>query len=481
MPDQDIAVVGLGVMGQNLALNIERHGFRVSVYNRTASVTERYVAERARGKSIQPYTSVGDLVASLRRPRKVLLMVKAGPPVDAVLEDLLPLLEPGDIVLDGGNSHFADTTRRAERLMQSGLHFLGVGISGGEEGALHGPSLMPGGEAQAYAAVEPILTAIAARAPDGTPCAAYLGPGGAGHYVKMVHNGIEYAALQLIAETYDLLHRGLRLPSSRIAEIFADWNQGELASYLTEITAAVLRRTDPDTGQPLVEVIVDQAEQKGTGRWTAQEALELGVPVPTLTASVEARSLSALRDERLRAAELLPGRPPSRTGQQLTDVDACRQALFAGLLTAYAQGFALLRAASAAHQFGLDLAQVAGIWRAGCIIRASLLEDILTAYRQEPDLPNLMVAANLRPRLLERQAAWRQVLRAMIEWNLPAPATAASLAYFDGYRSARLPANLIQAQRDFFGAHTYQRLDRPGSFHTDWSETPANEPPARSA
>ncbi len=475
MPEQDIAVIGLGVMGQNIALNIERHGFRVSVYNRTPTVTEQYLAARTRGKAIQGCATLRDLAASLRRPRKVLLMVKAGPPVDGVLDDLLPLLEPGDIVLDGGNSHFRDTARRAERLAQAGMHFLGVGISGGEEGALHGPSLMPGGEPEAYAAVEPVLTAIAARAPDGSPCVAYLGPRGAGHYVKMVHNGIEYAALQLIAETYDVLRRGLGLPPPRIADLFTDWNRGELAAYLIEITAAVLNRPDPQTGQPLVDLIVDQAEQKGTGRWTAQDALELGVPVPTLTAAVEARSLSALRDERLRAAELLGASPSPPTSRTPIDGDACRQALFAGLLTAYAQGFALLRAASAAHQFDLDLTQVARIWRAGCIIRASLLEDIAAAYRQDPHLPNLMVAANLRPLLMERQAAWRRVLHAMIEHSLPAPATAASLAYFDGYRSARLPANLIQAQRDYFGAHTYQRLDRPGSFHTEWSGPPAKD------
>ncbi len=472
MPEQDIAVVGLGVMGQNLALNIERRGYRVAVYNRTPAVTERYAAERAGGKAIRPYVALADLISSLRRPRKVLLMVKAGAPVDSVLDEILPLLEPGDIVIDGGNSHFADTARRAERLAAAGLHFLGVGISGGEEGALHGPSLMPGGAPEAYAAVEPILTAIAARAADGCPCVAYLGPRGAGHYVKMVHNGIEYAALQLIAETYDLMRRGLGLSPQRVADVFSEWNVGELASYLVEITAPVLRRIDPETGQPLVDVILDQAEQKGTGRWTAHEALELGVPIPTLTAAVEARSLSALKDERLRAADLLQSPAPAETGQPLTSIDGCRQALFASLVTAYAQGFTLLRKASGTHGFNLDLARVARIWRAGCIIRASLLEDILTAYCQEPDLPNLITAANIRPMLLACQAAWRQAVQAMVELSLPSPAMGASLAYFDGYRSARLPANLIQAQRDCFGAHTYQRLDRPGSFHTDWADLP---------
>ncbi|MEW6567387.1 MAG: NADP-dependent phosphogluconate dehydrogenase [Chloroflexota bacterium] len=467
MAEQDIALIGLGVMGQNLALNMDHHGYRVSVYNRTAAVTERYAAERAIGTAIHPCYSLTDLAASLRRPRKILLMVKAGAPVDAVIEETLPLLEPGDIVMDGGNSHFADTARRAERLAASGIHFLGIGISGGEEGALRGPSLMPGGPPQAYAEVEGLLTAIAAKAADGASCVAYLGPHGAGHYVKMVHNGIEYAALQLIAETYDLLRQGLGLPPARLAEVFAEWNRGELASYLVEITADILGRIDPETGQPLLDVVLDQAEQKGTGRWTVQDALELGQPVPTLTAAVEARSLSALKQERRRAAELLAGADPSGRRRH-TSVEACRKALFAGLVCAYAEGFALLRAASAAYRFDLDLALVARIWRAGCIVRAALLEDIRAALSEEPEVPNLMQAARLRPLLEQRQNAWREVLGAMVDRGLPAPATSASLAYFDGYRSARLPANLIQAQRDYFGAHTYRRTDRQGTFHTEW-------------
>jgi 6-phosphogluconate dehydrogenase len=470
MSTQDIALVGLGVMGQNLVRNMERNGYRVSVFNRTAAVTERFMNDHGQGTSIQAYYGLRDLVAALERPRKILLMVKAGAPVDAVATELGPLLEAGDILIDGGNSHFGDTGRRVEQWARLGIHFLGVGISGGEEGALRGPSIMPGGDRDAYRQVEPIFQAIAAKAGDGAPCVAYLGPAGAGHYTKMVHNGIEYAVIQLIAEVYDFLHQGLGLPCSSLAEVFASWNRGELASYLVEITADVLSRIDPETGSPLVEVILDQAEQKGTGRWTVQDALDLGVPIPTISAGVEARSLSALRDQRLEAARIFGGPALAAPGEAKRHLEASRRALRASVVCAYAQGMALLQAASHTYAFGLELAEAARIWRAGCIIRADLLEDVRAAYATQPVIHNLIFFPKFRAILQEAQADWRQVLETMIRLGLPAPALSASLAYFDAYRSARLPANVIQALRDYFGAHTYRRLDREGTFHTEWTE-----------
>ncbi len=470
MDQQDIALIGLGVMGQNLVLNMDRHGFAVSVFNRTRAVTERFAAERAQGTAVRPFFGLKDLVASLKRPRKIVLMVKAGDAVDAVIGEVLPFLKPDDILLDGGNSHFGDTTRRFEQLAARGVRFLGVGISGGEEGALNGPSIMPGGPREAYDQVAPILEAIAAKAPDGSPCVAYLGPRGAGHYVKMVHNGIEYAVLQLIAETFDLFHRDLRVPTPELAETFATWNKGELASYLIEITAEVLKRKDPETGQPLVDVILDEAEQKGTGRWTAQEALDLGIPIPTISAAVEARGLSSLKGERVTASAMLEGRPlRQRSGIQPALQDA-PQALYASILCAYAQGMALLRAASERYQFGLDLAEISRIWQAGCIIRAAMLSDIRRAFTQQPGLPNLLLAPQFGKALTDRQPAWRRMVRRFLEAGLPCPAASASLAYFDAYRSELLPANLIQGLRDYFGAHTYRRLDREGVFHTRWTK-----------
>jgi 6-phosphogluconate dehydrogenase len=397
-------------------------------------------------------------------------MVKAGGAVDAVIAELRPHLREGDIVVDGGNSHFRDTARREEELAAAGLRFLGAGISGGEEGALRGPSIMPGGPIEAYAAVSRVFEAVAARAPDGSPCVTYLGPKGAGHYVKMVHNGIEYAVIELIAETYDLLGRGLGMSTPEMTALFAEWNEGELASFLLEITAAVLARIDPESGRPLVEMILDEAEQKGTGRWTVQDALDLGVAIPTIGAAVEARILSSMKDERVAASRLIPpGEHRSRKDPQA--VEEARDALYCSILCAYAQGMALLRAASEAYGFGIDLAETARIWRAGCIIRASLLEGIRAAFAEEPALPNLMIARPFRGQWTPREAAWRNTARRMIERGLPAPAMTASLAYYDAYRSERLPANLIQGLRDYFGAHTYRRLDRQGSFHTDWTES----------
>jgi len=469
MPPSDIALIGLGVMGQNLALNMARHGYRVAVFNRTASVTERFLHERLAGEPIEGAPTLADLTRRLSRPRKLLLMVKAGGPVDAVISELRPHLEPGDIVIDGGNSHFLDTARREEELAAAGLKFIGAGVSGGEEGALRGPSIMPGGPREAYEAVAGILTAIAARAPDGSPCVAYLGPKGAGHYVKMVHNGIEYAVMQLIAETYDLLGRGLRIPTAELAGLFAEWNRGELSSFLIEITARVLAHPDRESGRPLVEAIRDEAEQKGTGRWTVQDSLDLGVAIPTIGAAVEARILSSMKQERTAASQVIQAtaRRPRRSQAHVEDA---RNALICGLVCAYAQGMALLRAASAAHAFGIDLAETARIWRAGCIIRAAMLEEIRAAFARQPSLPNLLLHGAFRDQVREREASWRRAANLMIECGLPAPATTASLAYFDAYRAERLPANLIQALRDYFGAHTYRRVDREGTFHTDWTE-----------
>jgi 6-phosphogluconate dehydrogenase len=469
MGTHDIGLIGLGVMGQNLVLNMDRHGCAVAVFNRTSAVTEQFVAKHDQATSIQACLSLEALAAALKPPRRLMLMVKAGNPVDAVLQDLRPHLSPGDIIIDGGNSHFTDTTRRSAELESVGLHFLGVGVSGGEVGALRGPSLMPGGPPEAYAQVRPIFEAIAARAGDGLPCVAYLGPLGAGHYVKMVHNGIEYAVMQLIAEAYDLLTRGMGQTAGEAARLFADWNRSELASYLIEITAEVLARQDPETGQPLVDVILDAAAQKGTGRWTVQDALDLGVPVPTLSAAVEARGLSSFKSERQEASAALAGPNPAELRGGDLQPSSLRAGLFAGIACAYAQGMALLRQASRDHHFGLDLSEAARIWRAGCIIRADLLEDIRRAYTTEPDLKNLLLDRHFREQLAERQTGWRAALGSAARLGIPTPAGSASLAYYDGYRSQRLPANLIQAQRDFFGAHTYQRVDRDGAFHTEWS------------
>jgi 6-phosphogluconate dehydrogenase len=452
-----------------LALNIARHGFRVAVFNRTSSVTERFLGERLHGEPIEGALTPADLVGRLARPRRLILMVKAGAAVDAVIGQLRPLLEAGDILIDGGNSHFRDTARREEDLAAAGLRFLGAGVSGGEEGALHGPSLMPGGPKEAYDAVAEIFEAIAARGPDGSPCVAYLGPKGAGHYVKMVHNGIEYAVMQLIAETYDLLARGLRIPTLELASLFAQWNRGELSSFLIEITSRVLSYADPDSGQLLVDLILDEAEQKGTGRWTVQDALDLGVPTPTIGAAVEARILSGMKEERVAASRLIQAMP-RRPRRSQAHIDDARDALVCGILCAYAQGMALLRAASEAYAFGISLAETGRIWRAGCIIRAALLDEIRAAFASQPNLPNLLLDERFREMLRGREPSWRRAASLMLECGLPAPATTASLAYFDAYRTERLPANLIQGLRDYFGAHTYRRIDREGTFHTDWTE-----------
>jgi 6-phosphogluconate dehydrogenase len=465
----DIGLIGLAVMGQNLALNMERHGYRVAVYNRTTAKTEEFMAGPAAGKHIQPAERLADFFASLQRPRQIIIMVQAGAPVDAVIAQLRPFLQPGDLVIDGGNSFYRDTERRSEALTREGLHFLGVGISGGEEGALWGPSIMPGGPAEAYALVEPVFQAIAARVDD-EPCVTYIGPRGAGHYVKMVHNGIEYGDMQLIAEAYDLLQRGLGLAAPELALIFARWNQGVLSSFLIEITAQVLSYTDPETGKPLVDLILDTARQKGTGKWTSQDAFDLGVPVPTINAAVEGRILSAYKAERLQAASFFPEPAGRYRGEPGAFIDQVESGLYASKILSYAQGMALLAAASREYGYNLNLSEIARIWRGGCIIRARFLNDVRAAFAADSQLPNLVLAPFFRNALLERQAAWRAVLQTAIELGIPALAFSASLATFDSYRSARLPANLIQAQRDLFGAHTYERLDRPGTFHTVWND-----------
>jgi 6-phosphogluconate dehydrogenase len=397
------------------------------------------------------------------------MMVPAGKAVDSVIDHLTPHLESGDILIDGGNSFFADTDRRCDALAAEGFHFVGAGVSGGEEGALRGPSIMPGGPKEAWIALESIFRAIAAKAEDGEPCVGYMGPRGAGHYVKMVHNGIEYGDMQLIAEAYDILHRGAGLGAKQIADIFNDWNRGDLRSYLIEITAEVLAFVDPDTGKPLVDMILDEAQQKGTGKWMSQNAFDVGAPIPTVNAAVEARLLSALKTERVAAAKVLAGPSDRYTGSSGDLVDAVRQALYASKITSYAQGMALLRLASKEYGYEIDPGEVARVWRAGCIIRATLLNDIRDAFRRDPNLVNLLLDPAFRDAIAGRQEAWRRVVQTAVGLGIPVPATSASLAYYDSYRTARLPANLTQGQRDYFGAHTYRRIDREGSIHTDWS------------
>jgi 6-phosphogluconate dehydrogenase len=422
------------------------------------------------GKKLVPTTTLEEFVASLERPRKMIIMVKAGKPVDVVIDSLLPLLDEGDLVIDGGNSFFEDTERRTKEVTAQGFLYMGTGVSGGEEGALWGPSIMPGGEAASWELVKPILEAISAKAPeDGAPCVAYIGPRGAGHYVKMVHNGIEYGDMQLIAEAYDILQRALGLEAAELAKIFADWNRGELDSYLIEITAKIFERIDEETGKPLVDLVLDKAAQKGTGKWTSQDAFNIGAPIPTINSAVVGRIVSSLKDERVAAAKVLPGPDNTRyAGDKDALIDAVRQALYASKISAYAQGMALLRMASAEYAYELNLAEVAAIWRAGCIIRARFLNRITEAFNRNPALPNLLLDEELGQSVRERLPAWRHVVQTAVGLGIPVPAFSGSLAYYDSYRSERLPANLIQAQRDFFGAHTYERVDKAGTFHSSW-------------
>ena len=465
-----IGVVGLGVMGSNLALNIERNGFSVAGYDLDPLKTAALQEGAFQGKNFVGTDSPTRLMAVLEKPRRVLMMVPAGAPVDSVIDLLKPHLEQGDILIDGGNSFFTDTERRSQELAKAGLNFVGMGVSGGEEGALWGPSLMPGGQVAAWQALEPILSAMAAKASDGAPCVTYIGPRGAGHYVKMVHNGIEYGDMQLIAEIYDLLQRGLGLNPQELPEIFSDWNEGELKSYLIEITADILRKVDGETGKPMVEIILDEAAQKGTGKWASQNAFDLGAPIPTINAAVESRLISSLKSQRVTASKVLSGPKTDFQGDRQKLIEAARDGLYASKVLSYAQGLGMLRLASREYDYDLNLGEIAKIWRAGCIIRADLLDDITAAYVRDPQLDNLLLDEVFRAAVASRQSALRLVVQTAVGLGIPVLALGASLAYYDAYRSERLPANLTQAQRDYFGAHTYRRVDKAGSFHTDWSQ-----------
>ncbi|MGW1884645.1 NADP-dependent phosphogluconate dehydrogenase [Streptomyces sp. NPDC001970] len=464
-----IGVTGLAVMGRNLARNFARNGFTVAVHNRTAARTRELVEAFGDEGSFVPAERPEEFVAALERPRRLVIMVKAGDPTDAVIEEFAPLLEPGDVIIDGGNAHFADTRRRERELRERGIHFVGVGISGGEEGALHGPSIMPGGSEESYASLGPLLEKIAAKAPDGTPCTTHIGPDGAGHFVKMVHNGIEYADMQLIAEAYHLLRSVAGYSPAKIAETFRGWNTGRLDSYLIEITAEVLAHTDAATGKPFVDIVADRAEQKGTGRWTVQIALDLGVPVSGIAEAVFARSLSGHADLR-EASRDLPGPVPQPLGEEEAArfADQVEQALYASKIVSYTQGFHQIQAGSDAYDWNIDLGAVASIWRAGCIIRAAFLDRIRAAYDAQPELPSLLSDKQFAEEIGAAQNDWRAVVAAAARQGVPTPGFSAALAYYDALRARRLPAALTQGQRDFFGAHTYRRTDRDGSFHTLW-------------
>jgi 6-phosphogluconate dehydrogenase len=467
--DTHFGLTGLATMGANLARNVAHHDIPVAVHNRTANRMTTFMDEHGSEGPLSGHESVAEWVGALARPRVLMSLVKAGEATDSVIDEITPHLDRGDVVIDGGNANFRDTQRRHAALAEQGIHFLGVGVSGGEEGALNGPSIMPGGDREPYdESVKEIFEAIAANV-DGTPCCTYVGSDGAGHFVKMVHNGIEYADMQLIAESYDLLRHGVGLEVPQIAERFGRWNESELESFLIEISARVLSQTDEATGLPLVDVILDAAEQKGTGRWTAQNALELGVPLTGITEAVFARTLSALKDERVYAADRLVGPTPSGAGDESLAQDL-EHALYASKIVSYAQGFAQMAAAADAEGWKIDLGAMATIWRGGCIIRARFLDRIREAYDDEPSLSNLMLADFFAQALAEAQDPWRRVVGRAAELGIPTPAFSSSLAYYDGYRRARGPASLIQGLRDLFGAHTYQRLDRPGSFHVMWGE-----------
>lgn len=470
MSKQQIGVVGLAVMGKNLALNIESRGYSVAVFNRSYEKTEEFLKNEAEGKNFIGASSIEEFVNSLEVPRKILLMVKAGAATDATIESLKPFLDEGDILIDGGNTFFQDTIRRNKELETAGFHFIGTGVSGGEEGALKGPSIMPGGKKEAYELVQPILEAISAKV-EGDPCCTYIGPNGAGHYVKMVHNGIEYGDMQLICESYNILKNVLGLQAEELHHVFSEWNKGELDSYLIEITADIFTKIDEETGKPIVDVILDTAGQKGTGKWTSQNSLDLGVPLPLITESVFARFISAMKEERVIASNVLNG--PGENGYEGNKdelIEAVRKALYMSKICSYAQGFAQMRAASDEYEWNLNYGDIAMIFRGGCIIRAQFLQKIKEAYDHDPKLANLLLDPYFKEIVESYQHALRQVLTIAIERGIPVPAFASAIAYYDSYRSETLPANLLQAQRDYFGAHTYQRVDKEGVFHTNWME-----------
>ena len=467
----DIGVVGLAVMGENLILNMESKGFTVACYNRTVEKVAAFVNGRGQGKNLIGCRSVAELVAALARPRKIMMMVRAGRPVDELINELSPLLEPGDILVDGGNSHYPDTIRRSEVAPKRGLLYVGAGVSGGEEGALKGPSIMPGGHAEAWPALKPIFQAIAAKVDGGAPCCEWLGPDGAGHFVKMVHNGIEYGDMQLIGEAYHLMSQGLGLAPAEMAAVFKQWNLGALDSYLIEITADILAKADDETGRPLVDVILDAAGQKGTGKWTSQAGLDLGVGIPQIAEAVFARCLSAIKDERTAAAPRLAGPQGKFSGDKSRFLADLEQAVYAAKICSYAQGYQLLRAASAEQKWNLNFGDIALLWRGGCIIRARFLGKIKEAFDADPKLANLLLAPYFQKVVATAQDAWRRTVKSAVELGIPLPAISTSLNYYDAYRCARLPANLLQAQRDYFGAHTYERVDKPRGefFHTNWT------------
>ncbi len=468
----DLGVVGLAVMGENLMLNMENQGFTVACYNRTTSKVDDFVNGRAKGRNVVGCHSVEELCENLAKPRRIMLMVKAGKAVDGVIDQFIPYLEPGDILIDGGNSHFDDTIRRTRMLQEKGLRFIGTGVSGGEEGALHGPSIMPGGTPEAWEHVKPIFQSIAAKAPDGSPCCEWLGSDGAGHYVKMVHNGIEYGDMQMICEAYLLMSRVLGMSADEIHEVFKDWNEGELNSYLIEITRDILGTRDTETGKPMLDVILDTAGQKGTGKWTSQSALDMGTPAPTVAEAVFARCVSALKEYRVEASKILSG-PQAGVfdGDRDAFIESIRQALLSSKVCSYAQGFHILRMAAEEYGWDFNYGDIALIWRAGCVIRAQFLGRIKEAFDADPDLHNLLLASYFNEVIQRCQDGWRTVVATAARFGVPTPAFSSALAYYDSYRCERLPANLLQAQRDYFGAHTYERIDKPRGefFHTNWT------------
>jgi 6-phosphogluconate dehydrogenase len=466
-----IGMIGLAVMGENLAMNIERNGFPIAVFNRDPAKVDNFVA-RAQGKQVIPTKSPEEFVRSLERPRKAILLVKAGDPVDWTIDQIKPFMERGDIIIDGGNSYFVDTERREKALKAEGLNFIGSGVSGGEKGALWGPSLMPGGDRDAYEQIRPIWEAIAAKVDDG-PCVTYIGPGGAGHFVKMVHNGIEYGDMQLIAEAYDIMRNVLGLKAAEMADIFDEWNRGDLKSFLIEITAKILRVKDPETGKPLVDLSLDKAGQKGTGKWTSEVALDLGIVVPTIDAAIDTRTLSGRKEERLEASKQISGPPRAQyAGDKRAMIDAIHDALYASKICSYAQGMNLIRAGSEKWNWNINLGEVSRIWKGGCIIRAQFLDKIKQAYQRRHDLPNLLLDPDFKAWVEEAQPNWRLAVTTAMQQGVPVLAMACSLNYFDMYRTANLPLNMTQAQRDFFGSHTYVRVDKPeqGAIHTEWEE-----------
>ena len=468
MSKNQFGLIGLGVMGGNLVLNIESRGYSVSAYNRTTSKMTNFIKEKSQGKNIEGFEKLEDFVQSLEKPRKIMLMVKAGKPVDATIESLLPLLDENDIIIDGGNSFFKDTIRRNQYLKEKGIRFIGTGVSGGEEGALKGPSIMPGGDLEAYNEIAPIFTKMSAKTKDGDACVTHIGPDGAGHYVKMVHNGIEYGDMQLISEAYYLMKNILGLSNEEMSAIFSKWNEGVLNSYLIEITADILKKKNEETGKYVIDIILDKAGQKGTGKWTGQSALDLGVSLSTITEAVFARCISSIKKERVAASKVLTGPSINFTGDKNEFIQNIHDALYASKICSYAQGFALIKEAGKEYNWNLDFGKIAMIWRGGCIIRAQFLEHIKEAYDKNPDLQNLLLDDYFKEAVEKGQEGWRKVIIESIKNGIPALTLSSSLAYYDSYRTETLSANMIQAQRDYFGAHTYERIDKEGIFHTQW-------------